>query len=195
LADGQPTLLDENNPVGSVFSPLKGLPCWNVRKGQGSFLTFEFGEPSLHVREPIVSMTAASAKIMAWRRRRTVRPIGEWHLWIYCCNWRCIAGGDEIAHSESPEKKIDAAASEMDGQRLLSVNVDPISARSRFVFDLGAVLETWPYEDEDIDEQWSLHRRFGKAFKCRKDGRYSWSASDVRSGEEVWLPLPTHKPA
>lgn len=88
--DNQTTMLDETDPVGSVFAPLLGLPCWNVQKGQGSFLTFEFGDPSLQIREPIESTTAASATILAWRRRRrrSIRPIGEWHLWIYCCNWR-----------------------------------------------------------------------------------------------------------
>ncbi len=190
LADSNVALLDENDPIGSVFAPLLGLPCWNVQKGQGSFLTFEFGDPSLHVREPIESTTAASAKVMAWRRMRTVRPIGEWHLWIYCCNWRCFAGGDEIAHSESEGGKIEAAVSELNGQRLQSVSVDPDNGASSFSFDLGGVLQTWPYDDEDLDEQWSLARRSGDVFAYRKDGRYSWSAPDMRSGQAIWLPLP-----
>ncbi|OYW97252.1 MAG: hypothetical protein B7Z14_18215, partial [Bosea sp. 32-68-6] len=123
-------MLDETDPIGSVFAPLLGLPCWNVRKGRGSFLTFEFGDPALEVREPIAPTTTASGKIMASWRRRTVRPIGEWHLWIYCCNWRCSARGSEIAHSESEDEKIEAAAAELDGQRLRSVRVDPIKGTS-----------------------------------------------------------------
>ncbi|WNJ89229.1 hypothetical protein [Bosea sp. 685] len=183
------SLIDENDPVQSVFAPVLGLPAWSVQKGQGSMLTFEFGNPSLYIREPIETKEAASAKIVAWRRRRTVKPIGEWWLWIYCCNWRCIVRGREAAHSESTSKRIGSAARELDGQRLLSISVDPLKGTSRFAFDLGAVLETWPYEDEDLDEQWWLQHRSSYTFAYRKDGRYSWSAE--RSGEEVWLPLPS----
>jgi hypothetical protein len=154
-------------------------------------LTFEFGNPSLSIREPIESKEAASAKIVAWRRRRTVKPIGEWCLWIYCCNWRCIVRGRETTHSESTSKRISSAARELDGQRLLSISVDPLKGTSRFVFDLDTVLETWPYEDDDLDEQWWLQHRSSGTFAYRKDGRCSWSAENVRSGEEVWLPLPS----
>ncbi|MFA6968528.1 hypothetical protein [Bosea sp. (in: a-proteobacteria)] len=186
-------LIDENDPVQSVFAPVLGLAAWSVRKGQGSMLTFEFGNPSLHVREPIEPQVTRSTKVVARLKSRVVRPIGEWYLWIYCCNWRCIARGREIAHSESTDKRIHSAARELDGQRLQSVNVDPINGTSCFAFDLGAVLETWPYEDEDLDEQWSLQRRSGYIFAYRKDGRYAWSAPDVRSDQEVWLPLPLGK--
>lgn len=193
--NGQVPLIDHNDPVQSAFAPLLGLPAWNVQKGQGSFLTFEFGDPSLRVREPIEPQVTTSTKIVARLRSRVVRPIGEWYLWIYCCNWRCIARGREIAHSESTDKRIHSVAGELDGQRLQSVNVDPVNGTSSFAFDLGAVLETWPYEDEDLDEQWSLHRRSGYTFAYRKDGRYSWSGPDVRSGDEVWLRLPAPKSA
>lgn len=49
-------LIDETDPVGSVFAPLIGLPAWNVQKGQGSFLTFDFGAPHLSITEPIAAL-------------------------------------------------------------------------------------------------------------------------------------------
>ncbi|MCV9939714.1 hypothetical protein OIU35_25460 [Boseaceae bacterium BT-24-1] len=115
-------------------------------------------------------------------------PRGEWHLWIYCCNWRCLANGVEIAHSDSADADIAAAAAELDGQRLLAVNVEPLQGRSTFTFDLGGQLETSPYDDGE-DEQWLVYRESGDVFAYRADGHYSWGPSDKRPEDEVWLPL------
>jgi hypothetical protein len=182
--------LDDADPVQSVFAPILGTPAWCVQKGQGSMLTFEFGNPSLYVREPIEPSPVTAEKVAARLRRRNVRPIGEWTLWIYFCNWRCFARGKIIAHSESIDKRIAAAAYELNGQRLLAVSVDPDTGTSSFVFDLGARLETSPYGGEASDQQWSLNRLSGGVFAYRADGRYSWSTSDTRPDDEIWLPLP-----
>ena len=136
------TGLDESDPVKRVFAPLVGLPAWDVQKGHGSMLTFEFGNPSLQIREPIDASAGASPRTRASLARRKVTPRGEWHLWINCCNWRCTANGMEIAHSDSADADIAAAAAELDGQRLLAVTVEPHRGRSTFAFDLGGLLET-----------------------------------------------------
>ncbi len=36
-----------------IWPAICETPAWSVTKGQGSFLTFEFGQPALHVREPL----------------------------------------------------------------------------------------------------------------------------------------------
>lgn len=183
-----PTGLDENDPVKRAFAPFIGLPAWGVQKGHGSMLTFEFGEPSLQIREPIHSSPGASLRTGASLARRKVTPRGEWYLWIYCCNWRCIANGVEIAHSDSADADIAAAAAELDGQRLLAVTVEPQRGRSTFTFDLGGLLETSPYDDGQ-DEQWLVYRGASDVFTYRADGHYNWGPSDERPGDEVWLPL------
>lgn len=183
-----PTGLDESDPVKSVFAPLVGLPAWGAQKGHGSMLTFEFGEPSLQIREPIDTSDKASTKAAASLARRKITPRGEWHLWIYCCNWRCLANGVEIARSDSADAEIAAAAAELDGQRLLAVIVEPQRGRSTFTFDLGGLLETSPYDDGQ-DEQWLLYHGSGDVFAYRADGHYSWGPSDKHPGDEVWLPL------
>ena len=183
-----PTGLDENDPVKRLFAPLIGLPAWSVQKGQGSMLTFEFGNPSLQIREPIKASANTSPEARASLARRRVAPHGEWHLWIYCCNWRCIANGVEIARSDATDVDIAAAAAELDGQRLLAANVDPLLGRSTFTFDLGGLLETSPYDDSK-DEQWFVYSSSGDVFAYRADGQYSWGPSDKRPEDETWLPL------
>ena len=36
-----------------IWPAICETPAWSVTKGQGSFLTFEFGQPVLHIREPL----------------------------------------------------------------------------------------------------------------------------------------------
>ena len=151
-------------------------------------LTFEFGKPSLQIREPIEASTGASAQIRASLARRRVTPRGEWHLWIYCCNWRCTANGVEIARSDSASTDIVTAAAELDGQRLLAVKVEPLVGKSTFTFDLGGSLETSPYDDGE-DEQWFVYCSSGDVFTYRADGHYSWGPSDERPEDEIWRAL------
>ncbi len=49
---------------------------------------------------------------------------------------------------------------------------------SRFQFNLGARLETWPYADEDNDQQWMLFTPEGKVISFYADGQHAWEASD-----------------
>ncbi len=86
-----PTPRDGTSPllrkVQEVFRPLYGTPCWNARHGHGSFITFEFGQPHLHVREPSEPDPSRSPAVQRMLRRRTVFVHGEWHLWIYQLHW------------------------------------------------------------------------------------------------------------
>jgi hypothetical protein len=182
--------LNESDPVGSAFSSLIGSPAWGVQKGQGSMLTFEFGAPHLSIREPISNPLTDNPKIRKILRRRHVALHGEWYLWIGTCHWRCSDGGNEQCTDLSPDEQIVEAAKLMDGQKLVSVEVEPETGRSQFGFDLGAILETWPYADEDNDEQWSLYTPSNYVLGYRADGHYSWTPSDQPPHREKWLPLP-----
>ena len=97
-----------------LFKPLYGQPCWGVRPGIRPTLTLEFGKPHLVVRQPIVASPEATDEVRTALRRRRVYPHGEWHLWIYCCHWRALANGTELAWSESSREQIAAAANEID---------------------------------------------------------------------------------
>lgn len=160
--------------IERAFADVLGLPAWGVRKGHGGMLTFEFGPPHLVVREPIAASPGVSDEVRRSLARRRVYPRGAWHLWIRCCDWLILSGAEQVACSEAPDRAIEAAVQELDGQRLIGVEVDPAGGASRFCFDLGGVLHTWPYgeRDETPDDQWSLYTPTGDVLTYLQDGGY-----------------------
>ncbi len=166
--------MNQNSVIESVFKPLYGKPCWNVGYGWGSFLTLEFGSPHLIIDEPEEAQPDWSPSMRKRRARRRIRVRGEWHLWIYCCGWNVYTRdklvGDSALESSS-KRRIARGAKELDGQKLLQVEIDPSRGHSVFTFDLGSRLETMPYNADS--DQWLLYEPSGKVFSYRADGMYS----------------------
>src|SRR5688572_28222094 len=133
------------NQIESSFTRLGGERCWGVKRGYGSFLTLEFGSAHLVIREPRAPDGDVSRSIRELFARRLVRARGRWHLWIYCCDWRVSSDGAVVGGSTSA-RRIDRAARELNGQKLLDVIIAPRGSRARFLFDLGAELETRPFD-------------------------------------------------
>ncbi|WPD23216.1 MAG: hypothetical protein SD837_01370 [Candidatus Electrothrix scaldis] len=137
-------------------------------------MTFEFGAPHLHIREPKYVSVQTPMKVREFLAKRTVSIYGEWHLWVYLCDWQILSWGKVIANSESKGKKIKKAISELDGQALVQVTINP-DYSCRFEFDLGGRLETLPNSEayEKDAEQWLLYEPSGDVFTLRSDGKYS----------------------
>src|SRR5947209_15880038 len=98
--------------VDAPFRPVYGLPCWNAKEGYGSFLTMEFGEPHLVIREPR-SRPEFSPRLRRALARRLVTVRGEWHLWIYCCQWYVYTGKKLVGDADlegSTKRRIRRAA-------------------------------------------------------------------------------------
>jgi hypothetical protein len=182
------------NAIEACFQPLYGRPCWDAKSGFGSFMTMEFGEPHLEIREPRVAVFSKSKRAQQLLARRLVTVRGEWHLWIYCCEWHVYTGhklvGDSALESSS-KRRIVRAARELDGQKLVSVTVDPSCGGSTFRFDLGSRLETRPYEDS---EQWMLFEPSGEVLTYRADGCYSHHPGDTPRDEVRWMTLSQGEP-
>jgi hypothetical protein len=168
------------------FNPIYGRPWWGVRPGHGSFLTLEFGEPHLSVREPRDAPSDTSSRVRKLLERRNVTLRGDWHLWIYCCNWTVREDGKIIGDSTS-NRRIKRAAEALDGQQLESFTFSHRGCRSSFVFDLGGVLETCPYDR--ASEQWLLYQPSGKVLTLRADKKYSHHAKDAPPSTERWHPI------
>ena len=158
--------------ISQQFGSVADKPCWNVRQGHGSSITFEFGIPSVETSP--VSGTPP-------RRLTCVR--GEWHLWIWCCHWAIQLADKTSAHSESSRTEIERALVNLQGQMITNVSVEPSEGRSLFEFDLGGVLRTWPYNFLNSDGQPYQNWMFFEQNEHRvltyySDGKYSYGPSD-----------------
>ncbi|WP_257250296.1 hypothetical protein [Burkholderia cepacia] len=172
-----------------IWPAICDTPAWSVTKGQGSFLTFEFGQPALHVREPLAGSPGLSAASRDRLASRHVTVAGSGHLWICYCHWSIALDGLELAHSESRSGDIAAAAQRLDGQILQSVAPHAQPGSWAFDFDLGGKLTTWPYGDDPADEQWHLYdRRSGNVLTARADG--TWSYGPANAPPESGSPGP-----
>jgi hypothetical protein len=130
-----------------LFSPLVDLPCWNVRQGYGSFVTLEFGQPHQEVHRVRTPKTGP-----ARYPHRVVVIRGDWHLWIYCCDWRMKYLEESLATSESDAETIASACRRINGQCFTGFRANPAEGKSCFTFDLGGALETWPYDEENSEQ-------------------------------------------
>lgn len=174
-----------------AFRRIYGQPCWGVKQGHGSFLTFEFGESHVVVREPIIASRNVSPRVRKHLARRLAFARGQWHLWIYCCNWQVLSCGRSLAHSESSDTKIKRATAFLNGQKLIQFSMLPRKLQCIFEFDLGGILKTWPYDKES--EQWLLYEPSKKVLSLRADNHYKYVRSDVPGNEEDWKPLQVRR--
>lgn len=167
--------------IHDSFAPLLGEPCWQVRRGYGSFLTFEFGDPHLEIYEPRTVPAHYSERVRKRLARRNIFIHGDWHLWIYCCDWLVTAHGERIGESSTHER-MDRAAAELDGQALIQVHRDAETDHWFFNFDLGGQLETIPY-DKPQYPQWYFHEPSGYVLTVRGSGIFSYRPGDERDEE------------
>ena len=138
--------------IDSVFQPVIGKMCWAVETGVGSSLTFEFGEPHWKViREPYVSKSKKT-RIIRHSQRRIVYVYGDWHLWIWSCDWRYFHNNTFIGDSDANKRELKQIALDLEGQALISVKLIGVGI-TVFEFDLGGRLETNRYEEENEESE------------------------------------------
>ena len=174
------------NQLERSFSPLLELPCWGVSRGFGTFLVLEFGPPQLVVREPALPTAEASRRVQRRLARRSVHVRGRWHLWIHSCAWRVHAKGKTVGDWTTP-RRIERAARELDGQKLQDVTVAARGAGTAFAFDLGAELETKPYDRSS--EQWLLYEPDGRVLTWRGDRKYQYGSGGRSLQKLKWRGL------
>ena len=159
------------------FEKLFNKPCWGVKRGIGSFMTFEFGEPHLQIKECIISN----------KLRRLAHVRGDWHFWLYCCDWRVLDESNKVVGDCSSKKGIDRAARFLNGQSIIAAKLVPRGMRTYFEFDLGGYLETNPYNR--TFEQWSLYEPNGKVLTVRADKHYSYQSGNTPPEKTKWLQI------
>lgn len=156
--------------VTELFAPLIGRSCWQVRRGHGSFVTIEFGEPRLVIREPRDVHVDAPKEVARAFSKRRITIVGQWHLWIQFCHWKLTVGVKSITDADLDKDAIDAALDELDGQNLVLVSQNPTDATCELRFEMGATLTMFPSADFTEDDLWTLHCEDGSIFAYRSDG-------------------------
>lgn len=176
--------------IESTSTPILGEPCWDVKCDCQLNLSLNFGSPHLHVSEPHVSKSRLRS-VRELFARRLVYPRGKWWLWVYLADWQVDAEGRKIATNTSAFKKRTLAANQLNGQKLLAVEITPATGATRFTFDLGGVLSILRRGRND-DELWLLYKPSGYVLSVRGDGTYCHcpgSGTDKRVGVDR-RPLP-----
>jgi hypothetical protein len=124
------------------FLVVVGKKPWKVWKGFGSFLLFEFGTKH---KDP-------NGKIF-----------GSYTLWIYMAAWRICYSKDELAHSESPDSKIERAAAALSGKKLQAIRLNTVMVPRRvryaacFYFEEKHRLDVYQYERTKRDTIFMLY--------------------------------------
>ncbi len=176
--------------IEKIVSPIYELPCWHVRQGRGSFVTFEFGQPHLEIREA-TDIKTEYRRVQESLPRRQVTVRGEWHLWIYCCHWEIYHDTRPVARDESSRSKIERVLRRLDGQKIIRIQINPYSADTIFDFEYGERLITRSYEQSEQSpyEQWYLFEPTGKVLAVRDDGRFGYHPSDTLPEKATWYEL------
>jgi hypothetical protein len=118
--------------IQAKMQGLLGQKAWRVARGQGSFVTMDFGQLLL-----------------------PAKTRGEWHLWAYGCAWRLEQEGRVIAASEDDFSKIETSIQRLEGQALLSFEVQTPALDAVITFEGGCVLRLFSTNTEDMDS-WML---------------------------------------
>jgi hypothetical protein len=138
--------------VRSYFRPIFGQPSWHGSAEFGSWLTINFGDPHLVVREAV-----PDAKARALQRRVAVVE-GAHRLWVEMGAWKLHIGKRQFAHSEQSRRQLQRAAATLEGQKLHEIQISAKPLVTKFVFDEGAILSVSATHDAQPDEGlWHLY--------------------------------------
>lgn len=152
-----------------VLAALNGQFAWAVSQGYGTFLTVNFGGPHMEIREPINASESASPDVRRNLARRRIHIVGDWHLFVQYADWKIFTINHSAGSGDEWSDTVKNSLEELDGQRLLCVEVGAAAHSCVLKFDLGGELHISP-SPEIVDDQWSLHAWNGPLVSCRADG-------------------------
>jgi hypothetical protein len=122
--------------IQSKLQGIIGQKAWGVTRGQGCFVTMEFGQP--------VPPTKVNEK-----------SHGEWHLWLYGCAWRLEQGESIIVGSEDELAKIETAIQTIEGHVLQSFELVTPALDAVITFEDDLLLRLFAATTEEMDS-WML---------------------------------------
>lgn len=143
--------------ITEIFKPLLGEVGWNVKLGIGSFLTMEFGNP--------ISISPSHQR-------------GEWHLWIYCAGWYLENPNGVFIGSEDSRDIIRKEIQVLEGQKISNIQISTVAFETKFVFDDGIVLHTFPLSFFDDCESWQLFTPEKKVLIINPNGEWTYELAN-----------------
>jgi hypothetical protein len=84
----------------------------------------EFGTPHLSVREPITASPDSSERVRRHLQRRRVFISGDWHFWVQYGEWKLVTADGVLGSNDPPGSLRDECLGGLEGQRLLSVDME-----------------------------------------------------------------------
>ncbi len=150
----KPNITKEDiNQITKIFKPLLGQTAWNVKLGIGSFLTMEFGK---------------SISISVNDKR------GEWYLWIYCSGWYIENPNNIFIGSEDSRNILRKEVQALEGHKIEDILISTVAFETKFVFDDGIVLHTFPLSFRDDCDSWKLFTPEKKVLVINPNGKWSY---------------------
>ena len=158
------------NKHSEFLADIYGEYCWNFRKGFGTFLLLDFGQPYLVIREPIRVNRAGSDRRPNSLANRHVTALGEWQLWVQCSGWRLTCAEGSVSW-DGPSGDLDSAMKSISGQKLVGVTLDRAIESTVMTFDLGGeIIVPFKADQDDGEECWDISRKDGARLSCDDRG-------------------------
>jgi hypothetical protein len=130
--------MESSKNIDELLQRLVGQYAWSTRRGFGTFLTLQFGEPHRDIREPIQASENDNATVKRALGRRRVSIKGDISLWIRDSRWS-ISNMDMAVDWTSDAALVERMlVFHLDSQKVLSAErrVD----ETVLEFDLGTTL-------------------------------------------------------
>jgi hypothetical protein len=163
------TTTDSTTLLKRHLRRVSGNPCWGVAAEYGSWLSLQFGAPSLEIRE-----AQPDAKSGYFSRRRVYLK-GQHKLWIEMSDWEILEGKRRKFHSDQSRAQLRRAANLLHGQILVGFSLALRPLRSTFTFDGGSRLISTRYRKAKPDwELWHLYSPRSYIALC-SDGNLKFS--------------------
>ena len=141
--------------IQAKLQGLLGQKAWGVARGQGSFVTMEFGQP-----------------VPPAKANETTH--GEWHLWLYGCAWRLEQGDRVVIASEDEQMDIETAIQLLEGRVLQKFDLQTPALDAVLTFENDIVLRLFSVNAEEMDS-WMLFTP-EKVITVEARGQWSYEA-------------------
>jgi hypothetical protein len=143
--------------TSEILGGLKGQAPWAVKLGIGSFLTMEFGKPEQTESSPYIH--------------------GEWHLWLYMCNWRIESGNIISTGSNDDRLTIDTTLKETLLGSVENITLLHPALDLSIQFSSGTKLHTFSSSSDREEGQWKLFTPDDHCLTIYGDGSYEYPLS------------------